>query len=413
MLMTQNSVMNLLIGKKIARTVNAQLLDSTNATTYLADGEILITDASGTVLTNLTVVGKDSIRLVQGQGAGKPLIWSDEIFNTGVKQFSAKAYTAGTVQIDYVGYDSVTNAGSIDVISSNDYEIHVFDIDSTTFGTLGNSKYGFYTSDASATQQEIALGLTESLFTNTRDLVFPSILVEMVANNVFVTGLANTCLMTNGSIQVTSTAHALTVGTLVRFITDTDLFAVYSVASVISANVFTLNYPYQGPSGAAVNGFQPNAAPTAFGVRITGKVPYYLAPNLTNYHVNRWKTTVMNSGATTVTTEQNATEGSGEYPQIAVLEYFLLGNEGLAARQGVIPQIAIRANVEATGTYDIVSLYHYRQQGGSVQSKPAEYKQLIIAVNMLAGQGGQFTDATTGLKAVLNAWITTLPDITI
>lgn len=415
-LMTQKSVMNLLIGKNIARTSSVQITDPTNSTTYIADGEVVVCDASGTVLNTTTVLNKKSVFLVQGQGATKPLIWSDEIFLSGVRAFNGKAYTAPTVQIDYVGFNPVTSTGNLDVINDNDYEVHLFDLDSTTFGTLGYSKYGFYTSDSSATLQEVGVNLTESLFTNTRDLVFPSVTIEMVTNGTF-TALANNATVVNGSINITSTAHGLAVGDLVRIGGTTTSIAVYEVDTVPTANTFTINYPYQGTSGTVLAAnIGKMTVVTSIGIRITGKTPYFVAPNLTTYHVNRWKTTIMRGGSTVVSNQQNATEGNGTYEQISEIEYFLIGNEGFTAREGVIPNIPVRANVEATGTYSIINLNHVRIEGGTLMNPPFQYKQLMIAFNKLGGfiANSQANTATvTSVEGVLEAWLSTFPSITI
>lgn len=418
--MTQNSVMNLLIGKKLTRTVNAQITDS-SAATYIADGELLVTDSSGTVLDSTTVLTKASVRIVQGQGANKPLIWSDEINKADVTSYTGKSYTAGTVQIDYVGFDAVSNLGSFDVISSNDYEIRLFDIDSSIQGTLGDWKFGFYTSDATATQSEIARGLTESLFTNTRDLVFPNVLIEMVTDLATYAAATSTYTLVNGSPNVVAAgANTIVAGDLIRVTTNTDLIAVYYVSAYgvtaftgATANDFKLNYAYQGASVAGATLYRNTVAPTQFGVRITGKAVYFTAPNLTTFHVNRFKTTVMNSGSTAVVTEQNATEGSGSYERVSEIEYQLLGNEGLVARQGVIPQIVIRSNVEATGTYDIYSLSHSKRTIGSIIGNPTQYKQLMIAGNMLSGNGTNMIGAVTSIQDVLNAWLSTFTAVSL
>lgn len=417
-MITQNSVMNLLIGKNIARQATT-MVDASSGT-YLADGEIVVVDPSGTILDTTTVVNKPSIFLVQGQGTSKPPIWSDEIFKSGVSSFTGKAYTAGTVQIDYIGYNAVTNAGSIEVINDNDYTIELFDLDSSIFGTLGTSKFGFYTSDSSATQQEIAVNLTESLFTNTRDLVFPAVTIEMVADaSATYTAVSANLTVVNGSKTITtSNTTGITVGSLIRIGSSADTSPVYEVDAVVTNTSFTINYPYQGTSGtvlAANAGVLTNV--TGLGIRITGRAPYFLTPNRTNYHVNRWKTVLTRFGSTTLATTQTPTEGSGEYEQIAYLEYCLLGNEGHSAREGVTPYIAPRANAETTGEYSIITLYHGRKEGGTVMEQPTSYKQLMLAFNK---QGGFIANsqATTNasnnsVEEVLEAWLSTFPTISI
>lgn len=418
-MITQNSVMNLLIGKKLTRTVNVQITDS-SAATYLADGEVVVTDASGTVLDTTTVLTKPSVFIVQGQGATKPLIWSDEIFRTSVTQFEGQAYDAATVQIDYIGYDSVTNLGAIDVINDNDYVIELFDLDSTTFGTLGYSKFGFYTSDGSATQQEIALGLTESLFTNTRDLYFPAILIEMVTDGTYVAATSTHTLVNGSPNVVAAGANTVVAGDLIRVTTNTDLIGVYYVEAKgttafpgAGANDYRLNYPYQGASVAGATVFRNTVAPVGYGIRVTGRAPYWIAPNLTTYHVNRWRTTLKRAGSTPVVKEQDATEGSGEYEQIANLEYFLIGNEGFSHRDGQFPHFPVRANAESTAEYGIITLAHSRKEGGQITENPRAFKQLMIAFNGVGGHGTSASGAATSVEDVLEAWLSTFPAISI
>lgn len=420
-MITQNSVMNLLIGKKLSRTASAQVTNS-SAASYIADGEIVVTDASGTVLDTTTVLNQPSIFIVQGQGTTKPVIWSDEIFKTSVTQFEGQAYDAPTVQIDYIGYDAVNNTGAIEVLNDNDYTVELKDIDSTTFGTLAYSKFGFYTSDSSATEREIALGLTESLFTNTRDLYFPAVLIEMVNDGTFAAASVVTYTFVNGSPNVTSSAGTTVVaGDLIRVATNTDVIAVYEVAAKgtgafpgAGANDFRLNYPYQGASGTTTAVYRQTAAPaTGYGIRVTGRAPYWVAPNVTTYHVNRFKTILKRAGSTPVTTTQDATEGSGAYEQIANLEYFLIGNEGLSAREGVIPQITVRANAESTAQYGIITLAHSRKEGGQITENPRAFKQLMIAFNGVGGHGTSASGAVTSVEDVLEAWLSTFPAISI
>lgn len=419
-MVNQNSIVQMLIGDGTQnRTGSCQITDR-SAASYIADEEIAVVDASGTVLDTTTVLTKDKIFLVQSQGATEDLIWSDEINKNSVTAFTGKAYTAGTVQIDYIGYNAVTNTGSIDVLNDNDYTIELFDLDSTTFGTLGTNKMGFYTSDSSATQQEIAKGLTESLFTNTRDLEFPAVKIEMVTDTASFGAFTQNVTVVNGSVTVTINAAdtALApVGGMLRIGGTGDTSPVYFVKARPSATSVTLNYPYQGTSGTVLAAnIGSLTAVTSYGIRVTGQSPYFVAPNVTRYHVNRWKTNLYRMGSTPVSTEQNATEGSGEYPQIASMEYFLLGNEGHSAREGVIPQVNPRANAVSSHTYSMIYLTHSRKDIGTVKDQPTSYKQLIIAFNKGGGFGTTVTGAVgpaSSVKDVLEAWLSSFPSISI
>ncbi len=422
-MLSQNSVMNILIGKNIARQATT-LVDNSSAT-FLANGEIVVCDASGTILDTTTVLNKKSVFIVEGQGTSLPLIWSDEIFRDKVWSFTGTAYTAGTVQIDYIGYNSVQNLGSIDVINDNDYTIELFDIDSTTFGSLGVSKLGFYTSDSTATEQEIAIGLTESMFTNTRDLVFRNILVEMVSDGTFAAATSTHTLVNGSPNVVAAGANTVVAGDLIRVTTNTDLIAIYYIEAKgvtafpgAGANDFRLNIPYQGVSVAGATLFRQTVAPaTGFGIRITGRAPYFQTPYTTTYHVNRWKTNLYRMGSTPIATEQNATEGSGEYEQVAQIEQFLLGNEGHTAREGVVPYIAPRSRAVSTADYSIICLAHSRMQDGFVMQQPVSYKQLMLAFDknggFIANSQATTNASNNSVEEVLEAWLSTFSAISI
>ncbi len=418
MMTTQNSIMNLLVAKAIARTGTTALDPA--AATYLIDGEVAVVDLDGTILDSTTVVGKQAVRIIQSQGATLPSIQSPVINRNGAKTYSGKAYTAPTLQVDYIGYNVTTNAGSIDVINDNGYEIMIHDTNSAAYGTNGIDRFGFYVSDSTATQEEIWTGLAVNLYQNTARVINKPFIVERVASVIAgtdTTGAAGTLTFVNGSTTVTasvsSTGNGIAVGAYVK--TDdaaVDTGVLYKVTAILSATTFSIDIPYQGASAAFTAGnasVYTAALLTAgsLGIKLTGIAPVFVSPQSTEPYVNRWNVILRNMGATTTTNVTAGTEGVGSYPYTASLEYFLLGNEGFISRND-IPYVNPRASVILGSTYGFITLEWDSVATGTIFNKEANSKQLLIAF-ATGGNREQLTGVVTSVQTVLNAWIGTTP----
>ncbi len=422
MIATQNSIMHLLIAKALSRTGSTALDPA--ASTYLIAGEVAVVDLDGTILDSTTVVGKKAVRIVQSQGASLPLIQSPIIGFSEVKTYSGKAYTAPTLQVDYIGYDAVSASGDFDVISDNGYEIMIHDLNSAAYGSVGIDKFGFYVSDSSATKAEIVDGLTLSLYQNTAYVVRKPFIAERVSAATFTasTSATGTATYTSGSVTVTTSgttpATDFPVGTYVRIgttATTVKTLPVYKVVAVSnSAQTITLDVPIQGSSSTgATTAFAYATAATvvasAVGIKLTGKAPVFTSPQSTEYYVNRWQTVLRNSGTTPVATETKATEGVGSYAAVASLEYFLLGNEGFIARNNV-PYVNPRANAVSTDTYGFITLEWNSIKTGQIFNQEANPKQLLIAFTA-GGTREQLTGVVTSVQTVLNAWLTNFTNL--
>jgi hypothetical protein len=81
------------------------------------------------------------------------------------------------------------------------------------------------------------------------------------------TALAANATVTNGRTLVTVTAHALTVGTLVSLNN-----VVYKIATVVDANNFLLDRPYQGASGTVTAGTSTSTGSSVTYVSGTNKI---------------------------------------------------------------------------------------------------------------------------------------------
>ena len=417
MIATQNSIMHLLVGKNISRTASVTATDPA-ASAYAATGEIVVTDVSGTVLNTTTVQAVDRIRIVQSQGAASPSIQSPIIELAGIKTYSSKAYTAPTLQVDYIGYNVSTNAGSIEVISDNGYEIMIHDLNSAAYGSTGVDRFGFYVSDSAATQEEIWTGIAVNLWQNTVRVVNKPFIVERVASAIAgtdTTGAAGTLTFTNGSTTVTasvsSTGNGIAVGSYIKtddVAVDTGVY--YKVTAIPTATTITIDQAYQGATAAFTAGnasVYTAALVTAgsLGIKLTGIAPVFSTPQSTQPYVNRWNVVLRNFGSTTTTNVTAGTEGVGSYPYTASLEYFLIGNEGFISGND-IPYVSPRENVLSTGTYNFLTLEWDSVKTGGIFNQQANSKQLLIAFDFTPGTPPtNALGAVTSVQDVLNQWI--------
>jgi len=401
---TVNNHKQLLIGKTNPSSTVTPLVnynDPSNTATIatpatLADGEIVVTREDGAIVeagTTNNIDLLDRVYVVQGQGADKPLIKSALIYKGGVTVARGSYFNAGAQQVDFIGYNAVTNLGSIDPINNNAYIVR--NSLKTNFYQFSDKEMhviGDYVSDGSATQEKVATGLTKSLIVNSEKYVNIPFVVERVTNVGTFAPLTNNASVTKGSKTVTSTAHALSVGAYVRIGGTGDNTPMYVVTSTPTANTFTIDIAYQGTTGTilaanigAVTGI------TTWGVRLTGLPQAKFRAGVFRYEKSKWISTLQNGGSTLVSSPQVvANEGSGLYEQIAEDEWFFQLGEGFADSNTIqIPPVEFRKNVELTGQYVTIDFEWKDIAGGTdILLNPTVFKQLKLVVN------GGYTSST-------------------
>lgn len=414
MIPTQNSFMQLLIGKNIARTASVTVKDQ-QAITYAKTGEIVVTDVDGTVLDSTTVLTKKQIVIVQSQGVGLPVIKSPIIDRDGVKTYNSKLYVAPQLQVDYIGLNAVTGVGDIDVINSNDYEVQIKFINTSVFGSNGIERFGFYTSDSTATKAEILNGLTKNIYQNFSRLIQVPLSVERVAaaNSTNTSAATGTLTVTNGSTIVTASVSAtaeFVIGDYIRFgIAADDTAAVYKIVG-LSGVTMTLDLAYQGASAviaiASAGALsEVNLIADKVGIRLTAKPEIFITAQITEPYINSWKSIIKNAGSTPIVTQVGATRGSGTYSVVASLEEFLIGNEGAIARNNY-PNTPLRKNAIVGATYNFLDLEFVTKKHGHIFDQESASKQLLIAFDFTpAAAPTQVTGAVTSVQTVLNAWL--------
>ncbi len=388
---------NVLIGKNISRTSNVQITDRSATATYIANGEIVVLDETDAVLApGDTYSDSKYIRIAQGRGATEPLNFSLRIDGAGVTKFSGASYSAAQEQITSIGYNGTS--GSIDAINANDYKVSViYKHNKDMWSEQLNKRVYRYTSDLTATQQEIAADLTKQIVADP----FKAVIAERLVDGTF-TALSNNATVTNGATLVTSNAHGLSVGSVVRIDGTTGTTPAYVVASVPTANTFHLDVPYQGASGTVLAAnIGAMSAITAWGIRLTGAaIPFEVG--LYKYLKAIFEVKITNFGNTPVTTSQESNKGIGAWQSVAELEWFAYGFDGITNRIGH-PVPAGRTDVVSGANYDVITIEWVNTHKSYPVSgvKPAKNLLYIFIVENAA--------QTTDVLAQLNPWMASVP----
>lgn len=314
----------LLIGKDIARSSPIQITDK-DAANYIADGEILILNETGGIMTAATdtVADSASITIIQGRGGANGFKFSNKIDGDKVIRATAVSYSAPAEQVTYVGYDAVATSGSIDAQAFTDYKLTiVYTHDTDLYAQQTNSRVFYYTTGAAPTQQEIAEAF--------RDMI--------------------------------------------------------NAEDFYNAVAATVN------SGAN------------YGIRLTGQALDFTVGQ-EKYNKMRFEVLLSGFGATTApNTQTDADLGSGTYEQIAELEWFCNGFDGVINRVH-FPAPTGTTDAVAAETYDIIAIEHYLADDNYAVSgqKPAR-ALTMIAIPDNAG-GNQMDTGGEDVLTILNSWL--------
>ena len=399
---------NVLIGKNIASA--ATQYTNPSGAGYIADGEILVIGANGALLTaGNTISTSPSIQFVQRSGSN--LIFSSIIDGTKVTKYSGADPVSAQQQVILVGYNGTT--GSIDLSTAS----KLFKI-SYKHNQLVWSEQVFkrvYETSGS-TQAKVASDISEQInfmslpalngVYSTGDYV--SALMFCNHAGAAITGTATTLTVTKGSnTAVMNNTHNLTSGDYVRIGGTGTTDPVYRVQSV-NGNTITLGSPYQSSSGpiaiASVKIITAAQASTAaFGFTIAGlPLTWSINPAANNrYEIVSFDVHPGTGwGSTTITNVQDPILGSGLLPQVAEIEWFALGFEGLQSRYNIPLPTGRRDAVDPEYytiyiEYDIPSVSAIT---GDVSAKQGLY----IFVSDGASQ-------LTTLRAITNPWMASTP----
>lgn len=406
---------------KLLQIAGNQARTGTSLSTAAA-GEVFVTDASGTLLDTTTVALADKIMIMQSQGSALPVIISPVIKKSNVLTYEGGRYTAPVQGISYIGYNGTT--GSIDVVNDNAYTALVYTYDSPTWAEKSPAIIGYYKSDSSATEQEIADNLCLSMYQNKKNIqAAKPFTVERVNSGAGAATNDAAVTLTEDSQTVTAPniAAAASVGDYIRIGgQSTGTLPVYKITA-ISGNDLTLDVPLDAATTSAT--IYRLVAATAqagdFGLKLTGRaqpVSQSLIQNggLQEYYFVRFKPNLVGFGATS--TDYNntvAVSGSGVPAQVGVLERQLLGNEGFL-HPGAMPFQTPRSNTNFSAVgYSFIHLEWTDAPVNPVLGLDQQPKQLDIALEASSVSSSPYTfgtniqGASTSVWDVLESWLVT------
>lgn len=344
---------------------------ATNPTTLLT-GEIGIFTAEGVKMTEATAATTAGNRFVIATKlADGTIVRSPEYSKADIKSCTRKVYTARTEQIDYIGYNGTT--GSIDVINSNTYKIHLQIQELLRSNSDGRKvKFGIFKSSTSATQAEIANGLTKSLIYNFDREHEKFIKFYMLGSNAgaAIGAAADTVVGNAGSTKVVITdtggdtsINAIAAGDYFRAGTATTAAIYKVVESTVGTGggTLTLEYPLQDAVSLAGDAAEyitaANAATMDCGIKMVGQALSF-KPGKFNDAVVSWETQLVDFEDTTEDFKSTAAYiGSGTVNGVKQMEWFTQGFEGEYMREPFSTTFTPRTNTDASvagGGYDLI-----------------------------------------------------------
>jgi hypothetical protein len=367
-------------------------------------GAIVMVDAGMRRTTLATLATGDIYHIVQGKGAGVPLMKTPAI-KKGSETISSKAFAPKTQQITAIGFNGTT--GALPVANETSFYIKIRKNDNDAANrSQPFSLFAQFKTDATATQEELAFGLVANGIANMRlEPANGYLRFETLINNAgaAITGTVANFGVTYGSKTVTldGTVTNVNVGDVITL----DGIA-YKVEAVTSPTSITLEIAYQGTTGSiAVADVKVVAAATAatadFGVRLRGVEADFDVVRFRDFYVNRF-TATFSDDATLVTHLQGASEGVGAWQHVAMDEYMNYGYEGQndvigvppLTRDQVVKIPGVAGNTALTVKYSVINLKWVEDvRGALVSLSPAE-GNVVIYLNLEDNAGSGILNTT-------------------
>ncbi len=420
---TTKNQLSITIGKSISRTSSVQYTDP-DAANYLADGEVLIIDQNGTILTDSATVGANpKIRIIQRSGS--KIIYSPVINGRTVVTYEGIDGSAGSEQVSNIGYNGTT--GSIDVSGTEDFLLNLlFTFDESMWSTQGQY-FPFIVENVSGIDQiDVAASLAKQINYqatngNMRPLSGQGVLIKATilsseagaaigAAGDTVVGYAGSKTVTINDVSGSSVTGLFVAGDYFRAgtVTTAPVYKVVSSTVTSAGGVITLDMPLQanvnlvGNTSEIITAAQ--AAAASAGVVLTGQSTQWVL-DFYKYLQVTFRPLLKNFGTTTLaTTAAVRPVGSGK--QVAEIESFANGFDG-ALNRTIVPLPNVKTDADTSVNYDTISIAWYDVSDTTPVdgTKPSRHEHQIFMVD----GASQTSTATNGVLTVLNAYMASTP----
>ena len=234
--------------KDCARTASVQIWDPNNATTYLGNGECVITDPQGNVLTSTTAVKAiDRIMLHFRSHVGDDTMRSVEIPGSAITGFVCENYAAASEQVSYYGYNGSSGSADINLVADTLYWIKI--VSKYNPGRRNVDTFGWRSGVTTPTDADVLLGIAKAI--NIKKAVDKTFKVQatVLQTGSTASGIAATGTVVKGDKNVLLSGATTTIaaGDILTIAT-----VPYKVDEVLSTTRIKLESPYQGASATGV-----------------------------------------------------------------------------------------------------------------------------------------------------------------
>ncbi len=416
MLRTADNVFSVVLDKNATTTaaVNAAVAVGAVVTKdNLPDGAIVLVDAGMRRMNAGAYTAADRFRLVQGRGTTKSLMISPMLTKASTT-ISTSNYRLPVQQVSIVGYNGTT--GSLPAANSTDYFIKIRknDNDAANRSQPMSLFAGPVKTDATATQEELALALVKNGIANFSDepannyLTFSALCDEAGAA---VTGTLVNLVFTKGSREVVSDTLNVTItnvaaGDVIKVAAATTS-SIYKVKSVVNGTAttaakITLTYAFQEETATVAKATARRILAAASiiaecGVRLTGVQADFNVNSFRDYYVNRFTVTFSDESTTVTTT--GARTGSGVWQQVAMDEYMSYGFEGENSMLGVPPRMRDQ-EVAVDGKYGCIEVSWTENIQGLVSLQGGK-GSVLFYINLQAGGALGATSSGVDVATIL------------
>ena len=392
----------------------------------LADGEIVITDASNVILSTATVLTTTSpIKIVMGRGTTENL-WESQLFTyEDITNYTGTAYAAKVQQVSYFGYNAVTNTGAFAIISDNYFSLVVsfYELVSQEASALMNPIIVDYLSDGSATEPEVVNGLYRNLVKQLSYWTRRPILAEMVASAAGQATNDAAAVLTQGSPLVTNAPNLATavgiVGDYIRVGSQSnDLDEVYLIVATDGVSTLTLDTPFQETSGSFLihQVLDTDVALGNMGIRVTGlNQPFILDSR--PYGLVTFQIGISGGGTTNLSYQVGAFMGHGTYEQMRTMEAASWRNQGQIYTYTEFPPTTVLTDLIAAQNHSTLDIV-LRKPNRALTNTDLR-AQLCIACALDNNVAGTFDTnyenaggVLTGCVSVLDAYVTNYTNLT-
>lgn len=407
------------VAKDIAR--QATTITDRASATYIADGEVVVTNLAGVPVTSVASTYKENaVKIVQRRGDS--LISSPAISFKNINSYKVSPYVVPVKQVTFLGYNGTSgNLENNVLIPGTDYIVTLRRLDTlrnTTDSYYHNKSVQWYNELATNGQYRLADGLIVQFNANFNSdhLVDNYVIFERISSSpASAIGGSSTLKVISGSKTViaSSASHGLVVGDHVRIGGTATITPVYKVTNV-NGTFITLDTPYQGDSATVANSnCLKLTAPTTsdWGIKMTGNDKTHV-PGRWYYDIFAFEVSLTNFNDTEVVTTSKAFKGCGAYGEVADCEWETIGNEGQSAEYN-LPPMNKTLYADPTKDYNWIVLTAFNNQHASIHSRPESPFELLIAVPTGNTQGDDAgSGKASGVATALDNWLTTMTGVT-